>query len=679
MPPAHKREKYFDVSKLQSMLEPLTVRVEKLKNSGKSPVDLPLKDGSAPGTGFTREEVFKLESYVATELTGGGSYEASVTDANGVAMSWSFYYDPKMFPERAPPNAPVPLAAFMPPPPNPPIPLSPYQAAPQMPVGNPLGYAQTSWPPPGTIAAYPPSAQQYAGVPYFAPQAPAPQQQYRAPRDEAEDRVRAAELRVATLERETLERGYQQELEKQRLTNEQALTALREEMRRMSEAHRAVATENPEVAILRDKLVAAERQREADKLGVLETAIRTQQEQTREMFAKLSEHRPGDDQVKTLREEMARRDEALKSERERERGERERERAEDRHRLELAAVQTKVDQLIAQAAQPRGPDPMVEFLRESSRQAQETTKEIARSQQAQSDRLAAFMVNPLQLAQLIKDGAQGTDAALRTISTSFGDAFSVYRTAMESVVQATQGPAPNLVQTILEQGLGKGAEIVRDWADAKKATAESEARVAGARAQVARAQVDAYRAAGATPPRAGQQPVAKPPNGRPVAAAPDVPPASAPALAPIPAPASGGLDGASVTPLRATSALLPDAALFGQVWSAVQRLRMSVATGATTPEATVNAILTGVGLTQQEVRKLQAAGQVDVQTADLVPAFQLYEEERFAELFDALLPQAGREYRERCVQITMFKLGLADPPEDMPGDGSSDNSVQPQP
>src|SRR3990172_12838481 len=94
----------FDQSKLQGMHEPLTVRIEKLKGSVKQPIELPAKDGAPPGTNWTRDEVLSLENWLLTKWSGGGYYRASGTDAKGSEMIWEWVFDPRMYPERVPPN-----------------------------------------------------------------------------------------------------------------------------------------------------------------------------------------------------------------------------------------------------------------------------------------------------------------------------------------------------------------------------------------------------------------------------------------------------------------------------------------------------------------------------------------------------------------------------------------------
>lgn len=85
-----KPERGFNLAKLQGMVEPLSVRVEKVVGGVNNPVELPpTSGGSNDGTGWTKEDVLKLEPFV-NQHHGFGVYEGKVADANGASMQWSF-------------------------------------------------------------------------------------------------------------------------------------------------------------------------------------------------------------------------------------------------------------------------------------------------------------------------------------------------------------------------------------------------------------------------------------------------------------------------------------------------------------------------------------------------------------------------------------------------------------
>lgn len=103
------KEQRFDQVKLQGFQEPLTVRVEKKRGDVRQPIELPAKGSpesgfQPPGVGWTRDEVMGLENFILTKWSGGGHYEFTVTDAKGDRMQWGAVWDPRLYPERIPPN-----------------------------------------------------------------------------------------------------------------------------------------------------------------------------------------------------------------------------------------------------------------------------------------------------------------------------------------------------------------------------------------------------------------------------------------------------------------------------------------------------------------------------------------------------------------------------------------------
>ena len=98
-----KPERGFHPAKLQSMVEPLTVRVEKVVGGQANPVELPpTSGGTTDGTGWTKEDVLKLEHQI-NQHHGFGVYEGKVADANNVTMQWSFgVRPPNVFQQPAP-------------------------------------------------------------------------------------------------------------------------------------------------------------------------------------------------------------------------------------------------------------------------------------------------------------------------------------------------------------------------------------------------------------------------------------------------------------------------------------------------------------------------------------------------------------------------------------------------
>ena len=90
--------------------------------------------------------------------------------------------------------------------------------------------------------------------------------------------------------------------------------------------------------------------------------------------------------------------------------------------------------------------------------------------------------------------------------------------------------------------------------------------------------------------------------------------------------------------------------MFGPALESVQHLRTGVA-GGLTPQQAVAGLLQGIAMCeQQEI---------------LVPAFTLFAEGRFADLWDALLPEAPQPFKDQCVQL-LYSQFEADDDGDQP-------------
>ena len=94
----------FEPAVLDTMHDPLSVRVEKIKGSSATRVELPAKDGCvASGFGWLKDEIEGIETWLFTTL-GGGLYHFVVVDSVGEKMEWYTTYDTKLYPERVPPK-----------------------------------------------------------------------------------------------------------------------------------------------------------------------------------------------------------------------------------------------------------------------------------------------------------------------------------------------------------------------------------------------------------------------------------------------------------------------------------------------------------------------------------------------------------------------------------------------
>ncbi len=118
MPPTKKQkamtdEYKFDVARLQAMQVPLAVRVVQLRGTAEVPYPVPpgsLSRNNQEGTGYTREEVQRLESDLGPKF-GGGHYVIAVVDANGETMKWKILLDHGIFAKKEVPIPQPPLGS----------------------------------------------------------------------------------------------------------------------------------------------------------------------------------------------------------------------------------------------------------------------------------------------------------------------------------------------------------------------------------------------------------------------------------------------------------------------------------------------------------------------------------------------------------------------------------------
>jgi hypothetical protein len=619
-----KPHKGKDLALLQKMTEPLSVLVVKKKGTSEQPVALPGKDGRPLGTGWERDDVLELERFVLNQ-EGGGFYEGKVTDANGVTMEWPFGWDPRSIPEKVSPHdqpyASQPPAAA-PPAPGQPIPLAPNPLA----ASAPLGSGQ-SWLSQQMMPSYPYAPPQGAqavqagqmplgwpgGLPGMSsPFGPSPWWQSMSggastPINGGEsERMRQLEERLAAAERESLKKEYDAALERQRNESAAQLSALKDELRRISEAK--PTGPDPEVVRMREE---TDRLRREKEIGDLRQGFQEQINLLRGALEKLATNPGESDAIKQIRDEQRRTEERL-----------ERERMEQRHRDELREIRDQMN---------KGPDPMLTYLTENSRQQTETAREIARSQKESMERVTQQMVSPVQMMEMIQKQSGGVDGLVKSIIGSFGGAFETYRMMMESLVQM-QGGGQSPAQAMLQQGMDRFSDIANQYLayQRDKAVHEAQAKAASAKAQAKTA--DAVRAqteyASRRPPQGYDEGLASPGPS---------PEAQAEAVA------DDGANGQSGEAQPAEVIDINDRRppteeeMFGPALESVQHLRQGVADGKMRPDQAVAAIIQGVAVCEQQ--GLQ------------IPAFSLFAEGRFADLMDALLPQAPQQFRDACVGI----------------------------
>ena len=378
-----KRDQRFDPEKLGKMQEPLTVRVEKIRGgAARIPIDLPVREPDlAPGLGWDRDSVRRIENWLMTECPGGGGgvYHVLVVDSIGDRMEWQFLADPRLYPEIPPLQTYTLGTPAIPPngnnlkqPQGPTYtmaqnPYWPFPSFPPAPTAQPAQPAAPPAPQPMTVLP--------TNWPWPAPPASPPAATPISRRDDdeklrrLEEQLRVAEERAREADRARAEQAYKAELDKiqqnhqvqlaqaQAAAKEQ-LDAMREEMRRVAESMAKPAV-SPEIE--RERI---EHQREVERQRAEREREKAEIERERE--------RERIEREKAERE----RDRELERERaEREKLEREREREQTNLRFEkIAEMIAKVAETKAQV--PAGPDPVLEELRRNNeRLAEEMRRE----------------------------------------------------------------------------------------------------------------------------------------------------------------------------------------------------------------------------------------------------------------------------------------------------------------
>jgi hypothetical protein len=618
---APKKEKKLDVATLQKMHEPLTVRVQRVKSNLKTTIALPGKEGpeAPPGTGWTRDDVLGLESYVQN-LAGGGFYVGEVTDASGTSMTWEFGWDPRTIPERIPPGDQA-HAAMPPPAPvpgQPPmVPQDPLRAA------AALGGGSLGWLPP--VQPYPYQQQQgqpqQSAMPWwyhqmpagFAPQAPTPATPWQGAAQGADERVRF-------LENQLREQQFAATMKDQQSEVAQAINVMREEMRQLAAVK--APGEDAEARRLREENMRLQ-QEQARKDA--EMRMQSQIDRLAQMMEKVIDGGGSNKELERLQAQM------------------ERDRQDARHREEMRALKESK------------PDALIEFFRANSQQQAETAREIARSHRETANQIAQTTINPMQMADLMQRQSGGMDNMMKSVIGSFGGAFETYRMMMESLVQI-QGGGQSPGMTMLQEGIGRATEIANQYLafQRDKSVHESQAKAAAAKAQAKSA--DAMRVQAETISRGvhtgpGQH------VGDPALAG-----ATSDEVQPGDEAAESSGNGQSGEAVPAEVIDINEGRrpteqdMFGAAFESVQHLRQGVAENKMDPMQAASAIVQGIAVCEQQNL--------------VIPAFTLFAEGRFADLMDALLPEAPQQFRDECVQILVAEF--------MQGDDDEGDDDQPE-
>jgi hypothetical protein len=461
----------FDDAKLQSMVEPLTVRVERLKGGTTSPVPLPEpEDGSAPGTNYDKDTVRKLENWLVTEWSGGGMYEITVTDSQGSVMKWRPYWNPQEYPELIPePLAKARAEGVV-----------PFPVSQQVSINQQQGRQMPSFP--HGLPSNPgyPQQPQYS---YYPPMPPAPNPgtpAWAAYQAEAERRAKDEELirmreERAKAEREALAQRHAAELNAERQANEQrfgrqdqALTNLQNMIAGLAQAIKESATAarpNPETEQLRLQMAQVERERERER----ERADNERRD--REMR----------DLIKTMNDNM----------------------------------QRQIDVLVKQLADSSRDriDPMMALFKEQAREQGEAIKEVSRNFAAQISQLQTMIMRPMDVLQMAKESSSSAEGAVSKIQQLMGGIIDMQRQSFESIMQMQPQGAGAI--DVVRDGVQGLKDLAERYVGMRQVEAHSQVQIASAQAnawaETQRAQIIAQGGGLAGAPQTQPQPVAKSP------------------------------------------------------------------------------------------------------------------------------------------------------------------------
>ncbi len=446
----------FDDAKLSTMVEPLTVRVDKIKGSTRMPIPLPEGDsGETPGTEWTKDAVRGLEQFLVSQWSGGGLYEIAITDSSTptpVTMKWSPFWHTTDYPERVPPPLVGVASAATPPAPiQPPAPQRPMSAFPN---GLPFFQPGAQGQPYAAPQQYP----QYPGYAYALPPPPQvgspswPAWQAEASRTRESEELRTLRDENRRREAETIAAKHAAELDRERQASEQRfqryetqMADIRNMMATLAQTvqHGAASSKpNAELEAIKAQLENEKREREAER----------RERETR-------------DALKATQEASQRQFELMQR--------------------SLEAMQARLTE-----ANTNKSDPLLAMVQEQARQHADAIKEIARNQAASLERIQGFMMNPRDMFMMAKESNASTEQATERISKLFGSVIDVQQKVTENLLQMQPGGSGAL--DVVRDGLNSVKELAERYVGSK---ATNERIAMQAQAQVATAQAQAYAAA----------------------------------------------------------------------------------------------------------------------------------------------------------------------------------------
>ncbi len=656
----------FDLAKLESMTEPFTIRVEKIRGNMRHEVPLPpSENGNPPGEGWSKEQVRGVEQWLVKEWSGGGQYSITIVDSSQppLQMEWPAFYNPIEFPDRIPPPLAVSSSVPAPAPTHQQQQQARFMTA-QFNGGMLLPQA----------ASYPQPQQQPQG--FFPPmpqptgyQQPIPQQMPYNPAYDADKRRLEAQLeqmqaQLAQAREQAAQGAFERRAAEMKAESDRRFTELQQLIQQMGQnLVKSQPAHDPAI----DQL------REQNRL--LQEQMRAAQAET-ERQRRESELR---DMIRTNQEET---------------------------RRQIEAANARYELLMRETAN-KGPDPVVTMFQEQMRMQVESMKEMARTNQAQMDRVQANIMRPQDLLQIVKDSSNGADQVQSQMNRAWQDMFQIQRSLIEQAAQLNQGGGNEVIGLVRDIG-GGVQKMVEKYTGGKTKEAvaglHAQSEMARAQADVIKSNNDRLAAMAQTEARVKQVGPGQQTQAVPVSAAPTngngngnghangKPPWVAPNHT-VPAQAATGLNGPSTVegPAPAPAAnqarkikgrtdvewfgvLLPKVIeLRGGVDRLIESLSMNPprmdpanpeAPDGVVPEQTAMAVHQAAMFIME--KQIPIPAMTDLLIQGMVPDF-----------CDVLLPDAPQAYRDDVAKL-LLSIGSEEGDEDSDEDEDDDEEMQPE-